>query len=169
MREVALDQARQQHVAERDRGPAGGRPGQQGGEVPGAPGVQGAQQQPRGQHRHGAEQHAFGAEAAGEHGGQRGEDAEQRDGHRGEDHHRPARQPGVGRHLGKHRRETGEHGAEVQPDQDQAESQIDQPAAAADAGGRGGGDIVDLGVDQRAGAVPGCEAAPEGGVRGVLR
>ena len=79
---------------------------------------------------------------------------EQRHRHRGEDHDRPARQPGVGRHLGQYRGEAGEHGAEVQPDQDQADAQVGQRAAAADPGGLRRGDVVDLGVR------PACPGGP---------
>ena len=50
-------------------------PASRAGKVPGVPGVQGPQQQPGGEHRHGAQQHTLGPEAAGQDGSQRGEDA----------------------------------------------------------------------------------------------
>ena len=55
---------------------------------------------PAGEHRHGTEQHLFGAEPACQHRRERGKHAEQRHRHGGEHHDRPGRKPGVGRHFG---------------------------------------------------------------------
>ncbi len=134
MREIALHQPGEQHVTQGDGGTAGSRSHKQGRKVAGTwhqpAGVRGPQQQPRCEHGHGAEQDAFGAKPSGQDGGQRREDTQERDGHGGEYNNGPARQAGVGRHLGKNRGETGEYRAEVQPDEHQAEAQVSQGPAA---------------------------------------
>ncbi len=73
MREVTLDDARQQHVAERNRGAARGGSGEQSRKMAGRRQLHGPQQQPGREHRHGTEQHPFGPEPACQPRGERGE------------------------------------------------------------------------------------------------
>jgi hypothetical protein len=161
VREVALHQPREQHVAKGDGGTACCRSQQERREVactrhqPAK--VRGPEQQPGREYRHRAQQHAFRAKTAGQHRGQRREDTQKRHGHGGEDNHRPARQAGVGRDLREYRRETGKNRAQVQADKHQAQAQVNEGAAAGPTGREHGwswcGKVVDFGVDEKSGYV----------------